>query len=135
MRINHLIIGCDSIETARDFYVELLGFSFHDRFVDTGTGKEGFVLVLGKSEEVEVLLVPFGKERLPSPQHLAFETDETTFGSILNKALGKKLDVRALPPLDSKLKGVGTVAVRGKQYKRFYLLDPSRVNIEIMTSC
>jgi catechol 2,3-dioxygenase-like lactoylglutathione lyase family enzyme len=124
MRINHLIIGTDNLEKSTNFYTELLGFTLHDTFVDTGTRKEGKILIKGPAQnELEILLVPFSDERLPSPQHLAFEVSSS------------ELNIRAMPPLDCKIKGVGTTEVRGRKFERFYLLDPSRVNIEIMRLC
>ncbi len=135
MRINHLIIGCEDIEKSKTFYIETLGLSYFDSFIDTGTKNQGHILLKPGPEEFELLLVPFNDERLPSPQHLAFEVDEATFGTILNNAESQKLNVRAMPPLDCKIKGVGTTEVRGKKYERFYILDPNRVNIEIMKLC
>lgn len=136
MRINHLIIGTDNLEKSTNFYTELLGFTVHDTFVDTGTRKEGKVLIKGPAQnELEILLVPFSDERLPSPQHLAFEVSSSDFDSILKIASEKELNIRAMPPLDCKIKGVGTTEVRGRKFERFYLLDPSRVNIEIMRLC
>jgi len=135
MKINHLIVGCENLNVSKNFYSEILGFFHIDTFIDTGTKKEGYVLVRTEPYELEILLVPFSDERLPSPQHIAFEVDNDVFNTILDIANNKNLDVRAMPPLDCKIKGVGTVEVRGKQYERFYLLDPSRINIEIMKLC
>lgn len=135
MRINHLIIGCDDINKSKSFYEEIIGFTYFDSFIDTGTKKQGHVLVKNQNDELEVLLVPFNEERLPSPQHIAFEVETNQFNSILKTAEDKKLDIRAMPPLDCKIKGVGTTEVRGKKFERFYLLDPSRINIEIMRLC
>lgn len=136
MRINHLIIGCDDVNKSRDFYTKVLGFNFINSFIDTGTKREGFVLLEeSNGEELEILLVPFNEERLPSPQHIAFEVSSERFSAIYNLALELKLDIRSMPPLDCKIKGVGTTEVRGKRYERFYLLDPSRVNVEFMKLC
>ncbi|MCB9092182.1 MAG: VOC family protein [Halobacteriovoraceae bacterium] len=135
MKINHLIIGCEDIELSKEFYSSILGFKHVNSFVDTGTKKEGYVLIKEQDTELEILLVPFNEERLPSPQHIAFEVENVNFESILKIANDKKLDVRAMPPLDCKIKGVGTTEVRGKKYERFYLLDPSRINIELMRLC
>jgi len=135
MRINHLILGCDDINKSKDFYENIIGFRYHDSFTDTGTLRQGYVLVKNSAEELEILLVPFNEERLPSPQHIAFEVDSANFDSILKKAEVENLNIRAMPPLDCKIKGIGTTEVRGKKYERFYLLDPSRINIEIMRLC
>ena len=134
MRVNHLIIGCEDVVKSQWFYSNILGFPLENTFIDTGTGKEGVILV-DKSVELELLLVPFNYERLPSPQHIAFEVKEDRFDQILKIAEGSKMDIRSMPPLDCKNKGVGTTEVRGKKFARFYLLDPSRVNIEIMKLC
>lgn len=136
MRINHLIVGCEDVKKSQDFYTRILGFDLVSSFMDTGTKKEGLVLLdTSSGSDVEILLVPFNGERLPSPQHLAFEIDSKKFDSIFNTANEMKLDIRSLPPLDCKTKGIGTTEVRGKNYERFYLLDPSRVNIEFMRLC
>ncbi len=136
MRINHLIIGTDNLKKSTVFYTEILGFKLHNTFVDTGTKNEGNVLIIGPADnELEALLVPFNEERLPSPQHIAFEVSSADFDSLFKTATDKGLDIRAMPPLDCKLKGVGTTEVRGRKFERFYLLDPSRVNIEIMRLC
>lgn len=136
MRINHIIVGCEDVKKSQDFYTEILGFEFISTFIDTGTKKEGVVLV-NKVDgvELELLLVPFNDERLPSPQHIAFEVETDKFDSIYEIASQMKLDIRSMPPLDCKIKGVGTTEVRGKKYERFYLLDPSRINIELMRLC
>jgi catechol 2,3-dioxygenase-like lactoylglutathione lyase family enzyme len=136
MRINHLIIGCEDVKKSQAFYMNVLGFEYVSSFVDTGTKKEGLVLLDKSSgEEVEILLVPFNDERLPSPQHIAFEIDSKKFDSIFNVATDMKLDIRSMPPLDCKIKGIGRTEVRGRNFERFYLLDPSRVNIEFMRLC
>lgn len=136
MRVNHLIIGCEDVKKSNDFYTKVLGFEFINSFIDTGTKKEGLVLLdTSSGYDLELLLVPFNEERLPSPQHIAFEIDSNKFDSIFNTATELKLDIRSMPPLDCKIKGIGTTEVRGKTYERFYLLDPSRVNIEFMRLC
>lgn len=136
MRINHIIVGCEDVKKSQDFYTEILGFEFISTFIDTGTKKEGVVLVNKvDAVELELLLVPFNDERLPSPQHISFEVETDKFDSIYDIASQMKLDIRSMPPLDCKVKGIGTTEVRGKNYERFYLLDPSRINIELMRLC
>jgi len=135
MRVNHLIIGCDDVEKSLVFYEVILDFTPLDIFMDTGTRREGRILVKAQTDELELLLVPFVEERLPSPQHIAFEVDSTEFDAILARAQDKKMNIRAMPPLDCQIKGVGTTEVRGKNFERFYLLDPARVNVEIMRLC
>jgi catechol 2,3-dioxygenase-like lactoylglutathione lyase family enzyme len=136
MKINHLIIGCEDTNKSKAFYTEILGFDFVNSFVDTGTKKDGMVLVKKTdADELELLLVPFNEERLPSPQHLAFEVTSEQFNQIFEKATAMKLDIRSMPPLDCKIKGIGWTDVRGRKFERFYLLDPSRVNIEFMKLC
>ena len=95
MRINHLIIGADHLKKSTDFYTEVLSFKHHNTFIDTGTKKEGNVLTRGPADnELEVLLVPFNDERLPSPQHIAFEVSSPDFDSIFKTALDKVLSLR-----------------------------------------
>jgi catechol 2,3-dioxygenase-like lactoylglutathione lyase family enzyme len=134
MRINHLIIGVGDMKQALDFYENLLGFKSVNTFVDTGTGVEGQVLTYTEDQKElqEILLVPFKAERLPNPQHVSFEVHPKIFDEIYNKAKAREMDVRAEPPLNSPSKGIGGCNERGQRYARFYVLDPGRVNVEIM---
>lgn len=138
MKINHIIIGTlpqeKSLGDAVLFYIEVLGLKEMDRFLDTGTGEQGRVLVHESNgkENFEILLVPFKPERLPNPQHVAIEVNAEEFQSIYARAVKKKLTIRSESALDSTLRGIGEFKNRGIGYERFYLLDPSGVNIEIM---
>jgi len=136
VRVNHLIIGVANLNESREFFVGVLGFKSIGEFVDTGTGGTGLVLVHCDSrdqETLEILLVPFAAARLPSPQHLALEVSAELFETVFSTAKKNGLPIRAVPPLDSKETGIiGRFECRGVVYERFYLLDPSRVNIEIM---
>ena len=136
MKINHLIIGCEDIKKSSEFYEGIIGLTFFNSFIDTGTKKEGKVYLHQDGDhEFEILLVPFNEERLPSPQHLAFELNINEFQRIYNRAVEQGLDIRAMPPLDCKIKGIGKTEIRNRLYERFYLLDPNRVNIEFMRLC
>ena len=127
MKIDHLIIGSHNLNISKEFYIKILGFNEHDSFIDTGTGKKGFILF---HNNLKILLVPFEEIRLPNPQHIAFLVDEIQFNKIYNTAINKKLKIRAEPNLNSEKFGIGLVDVN---YKNFYILDPSNVNIEIMS--
>ncbi len=137
MKINHIIIGAkpdNQVEESVSFYRDTLGLKEIDRFIDTGTGAEGRVLVHeseGK-EDLEILIVPFKEERLPNPQHIALEVSTAEFKKILHRATEKNMPIRPEPPLNSAPRGVGEFNCRGIRYERFYLLDPARVNVEIM---
>ena len=135
MRVNHLIIGTGDVEASTKFYNELFGFETESSFIDTGTKREGRVLTLKDHDQtcLQVLLVPFTLERLPNPQHLAFEVDAAHFDSTYKNALSLGLKVRSKPPLDSLEEGIGELDSGGHQYKNFYILDPAGVNLEIMT--
>src|SRR5258708_4049203 len=99
MKINHLIVGAKDVEISATFYCELLGYRRGDAFMDTGTDQPGLVLV--HSSAPELLLVPFQEERLPSPQHLAFETDGADFDRILEISRSRNLKPRSHPSFQS----------------------------------
>jgi len=135
-RLNHLILGTTDIAKSQEFYVDLLGFQFLDSFIDTGTGNEGRILRYTSpedSEYLEVLLVPFTPDRLPSPQHIAIEVDAAQFELIHQRAKQLGLKVRAQSPLSSPEEPPGTLRTVGCDYRNFYVLDPMRINVEVMT--
>ena len=130
MKINHLIIGAKNAEESVRFYCEVIGYERGESFVDTGTSKEGVILV--RDQWPELLIVPFRDERLPSPQHIAFEVEEAKFDKIFLKCKEREIFIRAEPPLNSKKEGLGEIVQSGVRYSHFYICDPSQVNIEIM---
>lgn len=135
-RINHLILGTTDVDKSQDFYVGLLGFQLLDSFIDTGTGNEGRILRYTDPEVsacLELLLVPFTPERLPSPQHIAFEVDQAQFEAIYQRAKQLGMKVRAQPPLNSPEERPGLAKTIGFDYRNFYVLDPMRINVEVMT--
>lgn len=134
-RINHIILGSTDVAKSEAFYTSLFGFQMLCTFVDTGTGNEGRILRYEDKADgcLELLLVPFSPERLPSPQHIAFEVDAERFENLHRRAKELGLAVRALPSLASPEAPPGTLEVAGFQYRNFYVLDPMRINIEIMT--
>ena len=135
-RINHLILGTTDVDKSQEFYVGLLGFQFLDSFIDTGTGQQGRILRYTdpeRSECLEMLLVPFTPERLPSPQHIAFEVDAAQFEAIYQRAKQLGMKVRAQPPLNSPEELPGIAKTIGFNYRNFYVLDPMRINVEVMT--
>lgn len=136
LRINHLILGTTDIAKSQEFYVSLLGFQLLGSFIDTGTGGEGRVLRYSDAtsgEYLEVLLVPFKPERLPSPQHIAFEVGPEQFETLYERARQLGMKVRPQPPLDSAEGPPGVLEVVGHRFRNFYVLDPMRINIEVMT--
>jgi len=132
MIINHLIIGASNAEESADFYSRILGFQREATFTDTGTGAEG--VVLNRANGPQLLIVPFASTRLPNPQHIAFEVDHDLFESIYSSCRAQGLRTRAAPPLNWAEEGIGFLDSSGKQYRIFYVVDPSNVNVEIMTS-
>jgi catechol 2,3-dioxygenase-like lactoylglutathione lyase family enzyme len=135
-RINHLILGTTDLDKSQEFYVGLLGFQFLDAFIDTGTGGQGRILRytdLERSEHLELLLVPFTPERLPSPQHVAVEVGPAQFEALYQRAKELGMKVRAQPALNSPEERPGTLQTVGVTYRNFYVLDPMRINVEVMT--
>ncbi len=134
-RINHLIIGTTDVAQSEAFYTALFGFQSLCSFVDTGTGNEGKILRLQEDPEqcLELLLVPFIPERLPSPQHIAFEVDASRFHEIHQRAISLGFRIRGHPALTSPESAPGNLEVAGFCYRNFYVLDPMRINIEVMT--
>ncbi len=131
MRINHIIIGTVDLDASKEFYIQLLQFNWVDSFIDTGTGQKGEILSF-QNGELDILLVPFLKSRLPSPQHVAFEVAANQFDIIFERAKKLGMKTRAKPPLDSTEEGIGTLETKYCRYRNFYVLDPMGVNIEIM---
>lgn len=135
LRVNHLILGSLDVDKSQAFYVDLFGFEFLNSFIDTGTGNEGRVLRFTEPDGsgcLELLLVPFTPERLPSPQHIAFEVDAQRFEALYQRALALGLKVRAQPALSSLEDRPGTMDAAGYRYRNFYVLDPMRINVEVM---
>ena len=136
MRINHLIVGTDNIESSSRFYRELFDFIDDGTFVDTSSRQQGKVLTLPTTDEhlFQLLLVPFGPEKLPNPQHIAFEVDAIKFEKIYQNSNKLGLKIRSQPALDSEGDAMpGHLAFAEYQYKNFYVLDPSNTNVEVMT--
>src|SRR5262249_6029778 len=126
----------EELAVAESFYREILGFRAGEAFIDTGTGARGRVMEhhSASGAVIELLLVPFDRERLPNPQHIAFETQsEALHTAIFDRAKAAGMHVRAVAALHSKKTGMGELTVRGRSYRNFYLLDPSSgTNIEVM---
>lgn len=136
LRVNHLIIGTTDLSSSRHFYCQVFSFSSVGAFGDTGSGKQGEILRLvdkTRTEILDLLLVPFSLERLPSPQHLAFEVDPKEFETIFSNAnrLGHK--IRSQPARNSPEDVPGLLDVGGVRFRNFYLLDPAGVNVEVMS--
>ncbi len=133
MRINHLIIGAYNVTESVNFYRELFNFKTIGKFIDTGTESEGEILNLVKDNQLlQLLIVPFKSERLPSPQHIAFEVEKETFLDIYQKAFAKKISVRRNSLMNDIEIGIGVLNTILGEFRIFYLTDPSKVNIEIM---
>lgn len=130
MIINHLILGVQNLEESLNFYTLTLDYKLKRYFTDTGTNETG--AVLAKINSPDLLLVPFSKERLPSPQHIAFEVLENEFYQIHHQIEKMGLYIRSMPSLSSKETGIGKTVDDGKTYNRFFFVDPNNINLEIM---
>ncbi len=136
MRINHLIVGTDNLESSSQFYMKLFDFIDDGVFVDTGSHLQGRVLTMLTQDEhlFQLLLVPFGPEKLPNPQHIAFEVDASKFEKIYQNSKKLGLKIRSQPALDSDEDTIlGHLAFAEYNYRNFYILDPANTNVEVMT--
>ena len=133
MKIDHVIIGTNNYEKSVNFYKEILFFKEYEKFIDTGTGVEGTILVSQNSEDdLKLLIVPFDSHRIPNPQHIAFQVQDTEFELIYTKAESLGFKIRSQPSLKSEEKGIGFLESNGNKYRNFYILDPANINIEIL---
>ena len=130
MDINHLIIGASDVDRSSAFYCSVFGYVAVATFVDTGTGNTG--VVLERPSSPQILIVPFADARLPNPQHVAFQTDRKEFDTLFSRCKELSLPIRAEPVLTSTVSGTGRLSVGSRTFENFYILDPSRVNIELM---
>jgi catechol 2,3-dioxygenase-like lactoylglutathione lyase family enzyme len=131
LRINHLFVGATDVDQSTRFYCDLLGFAPTKRF-NEGGGDCQIVHREVRGRDLDVLIVPIGSAKLPYAHHVAFEADSAAeFETLLETAKAMGLKPRSNVPLDSEV-GVGTFTANDKTYRHFYVLDPSRVNIEIM---
>jgi catechol 2,3-dioxygenase-like lactoylglutathione lyase family enzyme len=127
MTINHLIVGSQDVSASANFYCDFLGF----RKISDDPGAEGGQVL--EHDKSELLIIPFPKDRLPNPAHFAFEVDSVMeFENILAKAEQMNLSPRSMPPRDSE-RGPAEFSRGHQRYKVFYILDPSGVNLEVMT--
>lgn len=66
------------------------------------------------------------------PQHIALEVGPAEFKRLFSQAqkmgLEPRAELRADAPADA-----GVLHMSGKAYRHFYVLDPSRVSVEILT--
>lgn len=135
LRMNHLILGSLDVAASQVFYEQLFGFELLGPFIDTGTGQEGRILRYTEPDGsgcLELLLVPFTPERLPSPQHIALEVEPERFELLYARAKALGMKVRAKPALNSPEEPPGILEVPGYRYRNFYVLDPMRINVEVM---
>jgi len=135
MRINHLIIGSRNVQESIKFYCFLLGFEETGQFNDTGTGKQGNILSkISENRLLQILIVPFSTDRLPSPSHIAFEVDIQTFSDLFNRLLSENISIRKNPSLNDNTRGIGLLKTILCDYNIFYITDPAGINIEIMVA-
>ena len=126
MVINHLIVGSQNVPVSTKFYCDFLEFR---RTPDDPGADGGQVL---EHDQIELLIIPFPKERLPNPAHFAFEVDGLSkFERLLTKAEKLNLMPRSMPPRDS-MHGPSDFSRGRHKYKVFYVFDPSGINLEIM---
>ena len=126
MIINHLIVGSTDTAASVDFYCHFLGFK---KTPDDPGAPGGQVLENDKSE---LLILPFPEHRLPNPAHFAFEVkDLNEFNTFLGRAEDMGLSPRSMPSKNSE-KGPSELSRGNKNYRIFYVFDPSGINLEIM---
>ncbi len=131
MRINHLFVGAIDVERSTRFYCDFFGFMPTKRF-NEGGGDCQIIHKEVRGRDLDLLIVPTGTAKLPYAHHVSFEADTATeFETLLQNAKAMGLKARAGVPLDSEA-GVSTLAMNGKLYRHFYVLDPSYVNVEVM---
>lgn len=131
MKINHMFIASIDVEKSVKFYCDLLGFSPSRKFNDGG-GDSQIVHRETNGSDLDLLIVPTGTAKLAYANHIAFEVDSIVeFGCIFEKAVAMGLNPRSDVPLDSR-PGISDFSMYGRSYQHFYVLDPSRVNVEIM---
>ncbi|MCB0351058.1 MAG: VOC family protein [Bdellovibrionales bacterium] len=130
MKINHLIVGTTNVEVTADFYCELLQFVKTNE--DPGA-PNGMVLKSSiANENTHLLLIPFKKELLPNPLHVAFEChDEAEFKRAYSQALKMNLQPRSAANRSST-PGYGEFTRSNRTFKQFYVADPNDVNVEVM---
>jgi catechol 2,3-dioxygenase-like lactoylglutathione lyase family enzyme len=103
MRINHLFVSSTDVERSARFHCDF-----------------------------DLLIVPTGTTKLPLANHIAFEVDSADeFEDLFQKAKAMGLSPRSDVPLESEA-GVSTFSMYGRNYRHFYVLDPSWVNVEVM---
>lgn len=129
MKINHLILGVRDLELTLNFYSKYFGYALEKEFLDTGTNSKGYLL--RNNNAPTLLLVVFPECRLPSPQHIAFETNYENLIELYN-FISLSHKVRKDPDLNCLDPSIGDFLDNEVNYKRFYILDPNNINIEIM---
>lgn len=126
MIINHVLVGAKEFEKSAAFYSALLGF---EKTSDDPGTQGGVVLA---KDSCELLVIPFPENRLPNPAHFAFEVSTTAkFDTIIKVAEQMGLSPRSTSSRDS-IKGPSEFIRGNKDYKVFYVYDPSGINVEIM---
>lgn len=126
MTINHLIVGTQNPEESAKFYCDFLGF--HKTEEDAGH-PDGLVL---HHDDCDLLLIPYALSRLPSPVHFAFEVGSVSkFEALFKKSLSMNLQPKSASMTGSP-EGCGQFVRGNLTYKHFYVLDPSRVILEVM---
>lgn len=131
MRINHLFVSSTDVEKSTRFYCDLLDFTTSRKF-DDGAGDSQIVHKEVQGLDFDLLIVPTGTTKLSYANHIAFEVESAEeFENLFQKAKVMGLYPRSEVPLDSEA-GTSTFSMYGRSYRHFYVLDPSRVNVEIM---
>lgn len=124
------MIGVGNLESSLLFYTKMLRYSFKRDFIDSGTNRTG--VVIGKEGSPDLLLVPFKAERLPSPQHMAFEVSQDHFKELYNNFKAFNVWMRPKPSLSCPEYGTSRIEENNSIYERFFIVDPNEVNIEFM---
>jgi catechol 2,3-dioxygenase-like lactoylglutathione lyase family enzyme len=126
-----MFISATDVDSSTRFYCDLLGFVPTRKF-NEGLGDCQIVHQEDKGRDFDLLIVPTGTAKLQYAHHVAFEADSfSEFESMLQKAEIMGLKPRSQVPIDSEA-GVSTFTMYDRTYQHFYVLDPSRINVEIM---
>jgi catechol 2,3-dioxygenase-like lactoylglutathione lyase family enzyme len=125
VKINHFILGAADVQRSAAFYCDLFGFEK----TSDDPGEVGGQVICGTSCDINIL--PF-ESNLPNPFHFAFEVgDLKIFEDILARASNMGLEPRSGPSRNSQ-RGPGKFERKGRNFRNFYINDPSGTLVELI---
>jgi catechol 2,3-dioxygenase-like lactoylglutathione lyase family enzyme len=131
MRLNHIFIPSVNLEKSIHFYSNFLGF---DNVGSFPVDKISDGVILNRSEpegDLSFQILPLPGNSLPYSHHIAIEVNINELETLFKKAILSGLKPHSEVNLDSP-EMMGSINMNGNLYRNFYVLDPSRVNIEIL---